>query len=754
MGNSSSSKKRVEIFLSYGRRDASGFVDRLAKDLSDAGHRIWRDTAGLEASRSWDTQLAKAIDSSDLVVAVLTPHAVRAGEREESVCLDELAVARFHNPPTPIVPVMLIACEPPFVIYRLQWVDFQGADRDAARYHVALDQLLKAVDKAAAGVPPPHRSVEFEPLNFDLYLSAKTRAFVGREWLISHLFGELQRSGKKAILLIGEAGWGKTSFSGHLFAANPEGRLLGAHFCRADRIDTIDPRRFVQSITAMTALRVPAYADRLSGLLETRPQFRDETEMFERLFAQPLAQIDETDLGTVPRYLLIDGLDEAFSASGSSDLARLLVKVVGILPDWLRLIVTARDAFGIVDSFQSALVIKLNRDDPRNLTDVSLMIANHIRVVDRRENKEDAPDEDLATTLAQTISLKAEGNALVAFQLSAAVKSADLDADVIAALPQDLSALYRALMSRRIDPHGTEWAVARQVLEMVLATDAPLPISIAAAARGDQTEYPTRSAVNSISDLLTNQDDSIQVFHQTFRDFLNLRTTPFFVNRAMGARTLADFSISHLRAKLSSSSIVPFCRQQLLFWILASDNVRAYYDDLVTIYEQDVKERSFNAAIGAKYTSPADHELIRAYARVGMSANLLSVAKLVLNNARDAVEASGVRGWVNESRPKLTGEAGITMMKILFKFISLTGFSLEWLGVILESESRSAQEILSILEENAILPYVLGWLDVAGGWSTLGISRAFEDYGTVIYQEWYRLADNAKGASQMPLVSA
>jgi hypothetical protein len=126
------------VFISYGRKDASRFVDRLAADLTHAGFRVWRDTTDLRAPHPWQEQLVAALDQSDMVIAVLTPHAVRTGsdsaEADESVCLDELAYARFSAPPTPIVPIMLQFCDPPFVIYRLNYLDFTGADQDEARY--------------------------------------------------------------------------------------------------------------------------------------------------------------------------------------------------------------------------------------------------------------------------------------------------------------------------------------------------------------------------------------------------------------------------------------------------------------------------------------------------------------------------------------------------------------------------------------------------------------------------------------------
>ena len=86
----------INVFISYGRRDASAFVDRLATDLKNAGFTVWRDTDNLRSPHPWDEQLAAAIKQCDAVIAILTPHAVRTGREQgssgdESVCLDELA---------------------------------------------------------------------------------------------------------------------------------------------------------------------------------------------------------------------------------------------------------------------------------------------------------------------------------------------------------------------------------------------------------------------------------------------------------------------------------------------------------------------------------------------------------------------------------------------------------------------------------------------------------------------------------------
>jgi hypothetical protein len=728
---------QVQVFLSYGRRDASTFVDRLEADLTAASYRVWRDRSDLHAAHAWDSQLQAAIKRSSLMVAVLTPHAVRATAEEESVCLDELAVARFQAPSTPIVPLMLIACEPPFVIYRLQWVDFVGTDADEARYQSALSQLLKAMKMVVEGKRPEARNLRLEPLDFDLYLAAKTRDFVGREWLVGTVLERMTHSPWPAVVIVGEAGWGKTAFAGRLFAANPNGQMLAAHFCRADRLDTIDPRRFVNSIAAMTALRIPAYADHLAAILDANPTFTNDTEMLERLFIQPLASLEPNVRGPGARYVLIDGLDESVLPGGRSDLPRMLARACALLPDWLRLVVTTRDAFGLIEAFAAADVIRLQADDPRNQADIRRLVA------ERLEPCGIVPTE--VARLAATIAAKAEGNVLVAAQLSAAVRSSGLNAGQVLDLPRELTGLYRALMERRIDPNGADWMAVREVMEMVLATDTALPVTLAAIARGDREGYATGTAVNKVSDLLTRQDDAIQVYHQTFREFLGQRSTPFFTNAAAGARRLASLATDSQRTAQLPPDLRRFCRSNVLSWIVRSANVTAYGDKIVSIYQDALTDRPFNAAVGATYTNAEDQDLIRMIAAAGLTDPLVEAGEAIMKQAWAAMQASGAIKWLNKTDlpPPAEGEQ-VPMMRTLFKSVSLTGFALEWMKLVFGAAPESGVKIRTVLKEHDKLRYVFGWFDIGIGNEALGISRAFEDYGTVIRMRWTELDEMSR----------
>src|SRR4051812_28316168 len=90
----------------------------------------------------------------------------------------------FANPPKPIVPIMLIPCSPPWIICRLQWLDFSAAACDGTSYDRAFVRLLDTIRSVQSGQAVPPRTIDLEPLDFDPYLKLKTKGFVGRQWLI------------------------------------------------------------------------------------------------------------------------------------------------------------------------------------------------------------------------------------------------------------------------------------------------------------------------------------------------------------------------------------------------------------------------------------------------------------------------------------------------------------------------------------------------------------------------------------------
>lgn len=122
----------IKVFLSYGRRDTQRLADKLKADLESRGFQVWQDKNQLKAGREWEEEIKRALQNTQVVLALLSPHAVRLTgdpgnpDNLDSVCLDELSYARRYR--KPIVPVMAISCEPPFSTFRLQQVKLEAWD--------------------------------------------------------------------------------------------------------------------------------------------------------------------------------------------------------------------------------------------------------------------------------------------------------------------------------------------------------------------------------------------------------------------------------------------------------------------------------------------------------------------------------------------------------------------------------------------------------------------------------------------------
>jgi hypothetical protein len=500
------------------------------------------------------------------------------------VCLDELHIARFTQPPTPIVPVMLMPCSPPWIICRLQWLDFNKADTDDTRYRNALADLLRTIRLVRAGGTLSNRSIDLEPLDFDLYLKAKTREFVGREWLVSEV---LQRvcapNSSPVILMTGEAGWGKTAFAAHLFNTDPTGRLLAAHFCRNDRPDTVDPHRFVENIAALTALRVEPYNERLRTLIGAHPELLaipSAAEKFERLFLEPLdAAGRAAPLDPLPRYFLVDGLDETLSKEKET-IHGLLVQSERLFPSWLKLIATTRETSIVTGAFSDPVIAKFERHDQRNLSDITQIVKNVIE--GRAPGRTVVPLPHVLEELVRVVTAKADGIAYYATQLAREVRGSGLDLHAITALPRETVAFNLAMFRRRFDPEGPEWAAAREVLEMVLATPDIVPIQLVVSVRGDESEYRTRATIDSLSDWIEIDKDAIGIRHALAAEFLLLKTTPFFVNAAVGAAKLAEFSTTR---QVSSETLRLYFGKHEIGWILKSGKPSRFGSRLPVVYE-------------------------------------------------------------------------------------------------------------------------------------------------------------------------
>jgi hypothetical protein len=486
----------ARVFLSYGRADASALADRLAQDLAQvrAGGQMcyapWKDRVALVAGTSWADQIAAALRDTAVVVAVMSPHSVRSRadgrSTDDSVCLDEISVARF-GARKPIVPVLAAPCTPPFEIFRLDYVDFTQW-HTPAEYEAAFARLLDAIGAALRGETRYRSwSDRLQPWDYGNYLSGKREGFVGRRWLFGALKDELADETRRAILITGGPGFGKSAFVAEYLHRNPDGRVLAFHCCQATTRETLSPGRFVRSIAAMIASRHPAY----EALLDQSP-YRDVlTEKYSS--GDPDSAFEEGVLAALERTgpprpgrwaLVVDALDEASETPGDAPtgIVQMLAARIARFPRWLTLVATSRPERSVLDLFANLRPLVIEPTDVANVRDLRRYVADRL-AAPQLAAKVAASGRKTAWA-AKKIGDAAEGNFLYAEQAIEALAQGLLDIDELGTrtLPPGLTQQYRLFFGRRFT--NTVWDTVRPLFAVLVAAQEPVGTGELAAATG------------------------------------------------------------------------------------------------------------------------------------------------------------------------------------------------------------------------------------------------------------------------------
>ena len=66
-------QRRVDVFLSYARKDGSKLARRLHRDLNQKGCNVWMDTRQIAGGASWTREIEEGLDAAEVLLAVLTP---------------------------------------------------------------------------------------------------------------------------------------------------------------------------------------------------------------------------------------------------------------------------------------------------------------------------------------------------------------------------------------------------------------------------------------------------------------------------------------------------------------------------------------------------------------------------------------------------------------------------------------------------------------------------------------------------------
>jgi TIR domain/AAA ATPase domain len=470
-----STQDRVIIFESYGWRDAADVAKRLKTSLERAGFEVWIDRAHIrpDAVDFW-SPLQQALEKCKLIVALLSPHSIRRESEISvangvSVCHNELVMAVRMN--KTVVSVTVVECEPPLAINLYEPIDFTRWNRSSAAYDQGVEEILYWVRE---GLADRRRYCIFvDNLSRDRLTFPEEQIaeldFVGRDWLL-HEVDEWYAGDRKCLLIEAEPGSGKTAFVAELLRRNPGDRIVAYHFCNSRRADTINPRRFVRSLSAMLCGTVPAYRTLLRGSEDIIRSLKSEGQPATMLWDGILSPLRRLSSKSA-RYAVIDALDEAVSTSAATSIPQLMAEAIDEFPSWLKLIVTTRPHDRILPIFQFARRCHLGESVGAQREDVRRYIAK--RVAEPKLSAVVGLDATARSRTISTIVEQSGGNFKYAEMVLDELGHGALLLDELGRLPNSLAGLYYNRAEARF-PDGKGFAEAHTVLAVLMAAKLPL----------------------------------------------------------------------------------------------------------------------------------------------------------------------------------------------------------------------------------------------------------------------------------------
>src|SRR6266568_3263211 len=510
------------IFLSYGRADAPDLADKIANDLrhhtlqDHVRYDAWKDRVDIKSGLPWAEQVVDALRDVAGVVAILSPHAVRTRQgaaTADSVCLDEIAYARFAAK-KPIVPVMAIQCEPPFEIFRLDYVDFTSW-KDHESYRVGFSKLLESIGAALRGETRYRRwDDRLHPWDFDSFLASKRGDFVGRTSLFTKIREWIGDSeAEPTLLIVGEPGIGKSALVAELVHRNFDGRVLAYHCCQATAPETLRPGRFVRSVAAMIASRHPAY----ETLIEQSP-YRD---------------------------VLIE------ARCGRDTIVGLLARHIDRMPQWLKIVATSRPEPAVLDALAGLKCHHLDAQDQDNLEDLAGYIRDRIARTPLAQ-KLAASGHDQAWAV-MALGAVAKGNFLYARQALDGIATNALGFDDVGKLPPGLSGQFQWFFERQFGT-GERWSLVRPLFESLVAAREPIGSRELQAGTGLPADSDLPRAIDAAASYLrTTQDEPPrhELYHRSLLEWLTdtkRAGKAFAVSTAAGHTRLAKGLLAQYRA--------------------------------------------------------------------------------------------------------------------------------------------------------------------------------------------------------------
>jgi len=505
----------LRIFLSYGRDEHAAFAEKVKNDLIKQGHEVWFDKDKLKGGEDWEQYIEDGIlwlnetPETARVVFVITPHSAR---RPDGYCLNELAKLLMQS--TKIIPVMLVHCEPPLSIYRLQWLDAQDCkvQEESNTYNTFFEQLVDALLHDKLNLEGLHARLMswLKPIDFGSETFKHLKFFTGRLWMLNQVEEWLKNpNGQKVFVVKGSPGSGKSAFSAYIIH-NLHG-IIAYHLFKANDDNLNKPIDMVKSIAFQISTQIPEYQEKLAHI-----EIKEETDartLFNELITRPLFRLNPPK----EKYIiLLDALDEAKSSGLFNEIAKIIAEEFPKTPAWLRLIVTTRpepDTINMLARFNPVSFIQPDE----NLADMRNFLQKRLK----HDNKA------VLEKAIETIIAKSEGNFLYASAICDEIDNNCYSIEQPKEFPFKLADLFSKSFEKRFgtDEYATHIA---PVLEALITAFEPLSFEYLSILLNIPKTELNRTFILKMGSFCNTQDNLVQLFHKSLADWLVSREEAIF----------------------------------------------------------------------------------------------------------------------------------------------------------------------------------------------------------------------------------
>ncbi len=367
--------------------------------------------------------------------------------------------------------------------------------------------------------------------NFGGKIRSKAKLFLlgTRKWLLKKVDGWFfeNECESKILLLTAGPGFGKSVFAAKVCEDfKKKGKLAACHFCDFNDSNLRNPMMMLQSLASQMCENVVGFKEKLLDQLKRPHEVRSVKDAFGIYLQNPLDELEMEEPGLV----VIDGLDES-AADNKHEIVNLIVDYFPDLPECIKVLVTSRPTISLA-KLSDLEKMHFEMDDEHN----NLDLERYLKASLPHLKKEDTISSVTPVMMYRQLARKCEGSFPYAFHAQSELrKRNDLDKmtseEIIDFLPKGLDSLYQVYFRRleaELKAIVDENLDVLKVLEMVVASQGPLPLNFVTNALGlSPDSHETQSIISKVNEtvscVLYVFDGLVIVFHKSVIDWLEAR---------------------------------------------------------------------------------------------------------------------------------------------------------------------------------------------------------------------------------------